>query len=71
MATFANITDTVARPQAPGIRALLDRAAAWLARERLRGQMIRELNNHTDRQLADMGLARADIRAIARGTFRR
>ncbi len=29
-----------------------------------------ELQGHTDRQLADLGLSRADIPDVARGTFR-
>jgi len=34
-------------------------------------QMARELSSHSDRELADMGFSRADLPAIARGTYRR
>jgi uncharacterized protein YjiS (DUF1127 family) len=37
------------------------------AREALR--ITRELNTYTDRQLAELGLSRLDIRAVAAGTF--
>ncbi len=41
--------------------------AAWFARQHRIDQMIRTLNQRSDRQLADMGLSRADIPAVARG----
>jgi len=70
MATFANTVPTVARAQVPGLRQSL---ALWseLQDSRRRRRIVRDLNDHTDRQLADMGLSRADIRAVADGTLRR
>ena len=44
--------------------------AFWVARREV-ARIARELNAHNDKQLADMGITRADIPAIARGTFRR
>ncbi|MCB8879573.1 DUF1127 domain-containing protein [Acidisoma cellulosilytica] len=37
---------------------------------RARLQMVRELNTYTDRELAELGLTRFEIRAVAAGTYR-
>lgn len=34
------------------------------------GRITRELQGYTDRQLADLGMSRADIPDVARGLFR-
>ena len=34
------------------------------------GRVTRELHSYTDRQLTDLGMSRADIPDVARGTFR-
>lgn len=70
MATFAN-TFQPARAHVPSPRQTL---ALWHEMQnsrRRRRQIIRELNTHTDRELADMGISRADIRAVADGSYRR
>ncbi|MBV9538483.1 MAG: DUF1127 domain-containing protein [Acidisphaera sp.] len=51
----------------PGI----GRIAAWFAERRRIGRTVAELRHYTDRELADMGLTRADIPAVARGQLRR
>lgn len=71
MATTANVFQTEARPFAPALRSLFAQFSASLARAQHRARVVRELSHHTDRQLADMGIARSDIRAIARGGIRR
>ena len=71
MATTANTYPGSVRASAPALPALLSQFNAWRARRRERRQVIRELSAHTDRQLADMGITRGDIRAVAAGTFRR
>ncbi len=46
---------------------LLRPVTAWIVRRHRVDQISRALNRRTDRQLADMGLTRADIPAVARG----
>ena len=49
-------------------------AAIWTAfREtrRERGRIVRELSAYSDRDLAELGLFRHDIHAVAAGTYRR
>lgn len=41
------------------------------ARRRQVSQVVRELEACSDRELAELGLARGDILAVAHGTFRR
>lgn len=66
-------TDFVAAPRSgfPALRLLRERlsetTAAWAKRRRIE----RELNAHSDRELADMGLTRADIPHVASGALRR
>lgn len=40
------------------------------AQRRETARITRELQGYTDRQLGDLGLSRADIPDVARGTFR-
>lgn len=68
MTTFATVYGITDRAAIPNLRAIL---RDFLARQRQRRQIIRELTGHTDRQLADMGVTRSDIPAIAAGRFRR
>jgi uncharacterized protein YjiS (DUF1127 family) len=57
---------SIARPGS-----LRTRFAAWLAERRRRNRLARELFELTDRDLTDLGIGRADIPAIIRGTYRR
>ena len=41
------------------------------AQRRETARIIRELETHSDRELAELGLNRGDITAVARGTYRR
>ena len=43
----------------------------WTAERRRIGQITRELNRYSDRDLSDMGLTRGDIPAVARGLLPR
>lgn len=53
-----------------GLRGLLERlAAAWNERRRI-ARTIAELEALSDHELADIGLARADIERVARGLVR-
>lgn len=64
------------RPRArAGFKATFHRLAlrwqrAWEQRRRV-AQHMRELNGYTDRELAELGIDRLDIPAVARGTYRR
>ena len=42
-----------------------------LARRRKIAQVVRELETCSDRELAELGLGRGDIVAVAHGTYRR
>ena len=53
------------------IRGFADRYRAWSARRRQVNRVTAELNSYTERQLADLGLCKSDIPAVARGEFRR
>ncbi len=50
---------------------LFNRINEWLAERRRVGQISRELYRYADRDLADMGLTRGDIPAVARGSLPR
>jgi uncharacterized protein YjiS (DUF1127 family) len=50
------------------IRRLYRRVAGWTQERRAYYQTLSELNSLSDRDLADIGIARADIPAIARET---
>jgi uncharacterized protein YjiS (DUF1127 family) len=68
---FDHATDQIVRPSLEGIFAFLSRPRAWLANRGQIARITRELSCHSDRDLADMGLTRSDIPAVARGTYRR
>jgi uncharacterized protein YjiS (DUF1127 family) len=53
-----------------GIRHLYRRLADWSKGYRAYHETLRELNGLSDRELADIGIARVDIPAIARGMAR-
>ena len=68
-------------PSTMGFRGLaafkMRQARLRVERQRARAQreqefrIMRELDDCTDRQLADLGLSRSDIPAVARGTYGR
>lgn len=70
MTTLTDILPRIERGPSR-LAALSSLVGDYLARSRQRARLIRELELQTDRELADMGIARADIRAIARGQFTR
>ncbi|HEX3346770.1 MAG TPA: DUF1127 domain-containing protein [Acetobacteraceae bacterium] len=47
------------------------RIGRWLSERRRIGRTMAELQRYTDRELADMGLARSDIPLVARGLLQR
>jgi uncharacterized protein YjiS (DUF1127 family) len=68
---FASFAKDGFRSLARSISAL---PAQWKARrdeQRRRRQILRELNAHTDRELADLGFSRADFPSILDGSYRR
>lgn len=54
-----------------GLRLLIDNAAARRATRRERLVMATELASYSDRELGELGFSRADLPAIAAGTYRR
>lgn len=52
------------------IRRLYERGTEWWQERRTYNQTLNELSALSDRDLADIGIARADISAIARETAR-
>ena len=48
---------------------LRQRLAAWRERRAVQLRIEHELNEHTDRQLAELGLSRSDIHAVATGRY--
>jgi uncharacterized protein YjiS (DUF1127 family) len=63
-----NAITAMGRPAA-GV-SLRERLALWRERRAARLQIERDLNDHTDRQLAELGLSRSDIHAVAGGSYR-
>jgi uncharacterized protein YjiS (DUF1127 family) len=47
------------------------RIGQWINERRRISRIARELNRYSDRDLADMGMTRGDIPAVARGVFPR
>ncbi|UNC13288.1 DUF1127 domain-containing protein [Acidiphilium multivorum] len=47
------------------------RVSAWFAERRAAREAYRELQSLSDRELADLGISRADIRAVVNGTYQR
>lgn len=54
-----------------GLRLLIQAIADRRAERRERLVMARELANYSDHELGEMGFSRADLPAIAAGTYRR
>lgn len=46
---------------------MFERLGGFIARRRAASAAFRELSDMTDRELADLGIARADIRAVVSG----
>lgn len=73
------VTDALAAQTAAIDAALNDNArraanmfagiGAWYARRRAASAAFRELSELTDRELADLGIARADIPSVVKGKF--
>ena len=70
--SFGSATAQVRGDAAPGT--VLQQLGMRWQRARAQRQEIaritRELQSYTDRQLTDLGMSRADIPDVARGTFR-
>jgi uncharacterized protein YjiS (DUF1127 family) len=67
IAAFVQTRDATPPPGfGAALRRASDRLADRLRRRALCARTVRELGFHTDRELADMGIARADIRRLAR-----
>ncbi len=49
---------------------LANRFAAYRQIVRERNRIFSEMNRYTDRELAELGCARSDIRDIAKGTYK-
>ena len=63
-----NSVSALSRPVgAASLRQLL---ASWRERRVARLRIEGELNAHTDRQLAELGLSRSDIPTVAAGRYR-
>ncbi len=71
MAILFDSLSSSPRVALPGPRALFARIVAWQARRARQARIMRELSTYADRDLADLGFTRADIPAVARGTYRR
>lgn len=53
-----------------GIRGLYAQGAEWLEKRRAYYRTLSELNGLSDRELADIGISRADIPSVARAAGR-
>jgi uncharacterized protein YjiS (DUF1127 family) len=53
------------------LRRMANRWHRWLDYRLEIARVTRELQQHTDRELNDLGLGRGDIPAVARGIYRR
>ena len=62
---YVNSSRAASFSLADRISGFLALTKASLARRAVFNQTVRELNTLTDRELADLGIARADIRAVA------
>ena len=72
MATIARSnTRTTGHSLADRVRGLNLRFQAYRAEARKRSQITRELSTYSDDELAEFGLSRFDIPAVAAGTYRR
>ena len=71
MATFIDSFSSTTPAVLPSPRGIFTAMRATVDRYFVRQRLTRELESHTDRQLADMGIARADIGAVVSGRFNR
>jgi uncharacterized protein YjiS (DUF1127 family) len=72
MATIARSnTETTSPSLSDRGRNLATRFQAYRAAARERNRIVRELSTYSDAELAEFGLSRYDIPAVAAGTFRR
>lgn len=62
---YVNTSRAAALPLADRIPGIFGAVKAALARRNVYAQTLRELNSLTDRELADLGIARASIPAVA------
>ncbi|NGQ91090.1 DUF1127 domain-containing protein [Rhodobacter sp. HX-7-19] len=62
---YVNSSRAASFSLADRISGFLALTKASLARRAVFNQTVRELNTLTERELADLGIARADIRAVA------
>jgi uncharacterized protein YjiS (DUF1127 family) len=72
---MATLTSSASHPsQTPFLavlQPLLNAFTAWRTEQRKRAQIARELATHTDRELFDLRIQRADIPAMINGTYTR
>lgn len=69
---MATLTATQDRHRAAqGAGSLLTSVRTWFAERHRRNAILRELNQYSPRELADLGITRGDFSSIAAGTFRR
>ena len=69
---MATVTANTVRTHAPLFdRSPLDGVVAWFTERHRRNAVLRELHQYTGRDLADLGITRGDLPAIAAGTYRR
>jgi uncharacterized protein YjiS (DUF1127 family) len=72
MATLTRNLPTLSLIHPQGaVRTLSARFQAWRARRRVYAETMRDLAQADSRELRDLGIARYDFDAIARGTYRR
>ena len=64
---FAGYEVAEENSSAAGMRGLVARFAKWREERRNYQQVLFELEQLSDRDLADIGINRSDIRAVARG----
>jgi uncharacterized protein YjiS (DUF1127 family) len=64
---FAGYDFADSNGSANGMRGLFARVAKWREQRRNYHQVLFELEQLTDRDLADIGINRSDIAAVARG----
>jgi uncharacterized protein YjiS (DUF1127 family) len=64
--SFERISSVSTNPTEPLGKKMFDRIVQFLHRHRLESQTRVELSQLSDRDLADLGIARSDIRRLAR-----
>lgn len=66
MTAYAIAKSTAVRDPRAGLAALAGRVRAWVLRRMEIERTFNELNALTDRELADLGFSRFDLRRLAR-----